>query len=121
MHEVSLAGGILQVVENALRHEPDTRLKRLTLEVGALAGVETRALDFALRTLASGTVLEGAEIVLDEVPGQAWCLQCSQTVPILSRLDPCPRCASHWVQPTGGTELKVRDLIVVDSVLSPKE
>lgn len=121
MHEVSLAGGILQVVEKALYGEAGARLKRLTVEVGALAGVETCALDFALRTLARGTVLEGAEIVLDEVPGQAWCLQCSQSVPILSRLDPCPRCASRWVQPTGGTELKVRELIVVDPVLSPKE
>ena len=121
MHEVSLAGGILRVVENALRDEPEARLKQLTVEVGALAGVETRALEFALRTLADGTVLAGAEIVLDEVPGQAWCLQCHQTVTILSRLDACPHCASHWVQATGGTELKVRELIVVDPVLSPKE
>lgn len=121
MHEVSLAGGILQVVENALKHESGVSVKRLTIEVGALAGVEVRALDFALRSLAPGTVLQGAEVVLDETPGQAWCLQCSATVPIATRLDPCPTCGSRWVQPTGGTELKVRDLLVVDTPTSALE
>ena len=118
MHEMSLAGGILQVVEGALQREAHVRLKRLTIEVGALAGVETRALDFALRALAPGTVLQGADIVLDEVPGQAWCLQCSATVPIHHRIDLCPQCGSAQLQPTGGTELKVRDLVVVDAPAS---
>lgn len=114
MHELSLASGILRVVENALRHEPAVRVKRLTVAVGALAGVERHALDFAMRSLAPGTVLDGAEVVFDPVPGQAWCLQCRTTVTVDSRLDPCPLCGSQWVQPTGGTELQVRELTVQD-------
>ena len=114
MHEMSLAGGILRVVEQACEREPFARVTRLTLQAGALAGVEISALRFALEAMAPGTLLEGAEVDIDEVPGSAYCLGCGQSVPILSRTDDCPRCGSAMLQPTGGTELKVLDLIVHD-------
>lgn len=114
MHELSLAQGILKVVEDALRHEGAVRVTRLVVEVGALAGVETRALDFALQGLARGTVLDGARLVLEATPGQAWCLRCSTSIEIASRLDACPHCGGVQIQPTGGTEVTVRDLRVQD-------
>lgn len=114
MHELSLAGGILRVVEDAAQREGFVRVARLRLEAGALAGVEVRALRFALEASVPGTCLAGAEIVIDEPPGQAWCLPCGTTVPIAARGEPCPRCGSFQVQPTGGTDLRVVDLIVED-------
>jgi hydrogenase nickel incorporation protein HypA/HybF len=114
MHEMSLAGGILQLVEDAAARERFTRVRRLTLEAGALAGVEVRALRFALELIAPGTCLENAQLQIDEPPGQAWCMMCCDTVEIRSRADACPRCAGHRLQATGGTELKLRDLIVHD-------
>jgi hydrogenase nickel incorporation protein HypA/HybF len=114
MHETSLAGGILKLVEDTAARDPFTRVQRLTLRAGAFAGVEVRALRFALEAIAPGTRLHGAEIVIDEPPGRAWCLPCGETVGIAARGQPCPRCGSHQVQPTGGAELEVVDLVVVD-------
>ena len=114
MHEMSLAGGILKVIDDAAAREPFARVQRLTLQAGALAGVEVRALRFALDAIAPGTRLQGADIVIEEPPGQAWCLRCSESVTISARTDPCPRCGGYQLQPTGGTELKVLDLMVVD-------
>jgi hydrogenase nickel incorporation protein HypA/HybF len=114
MHEMSLAGGILRVVEDAAQRERFRRVRRLVVEAGALSGVETHALRFALESMAPGTVLDGATIEIDEPAGRAWCLRCSDSVTIASRADPCPRCGGWQLAPTGGTELKVRELIVVD-------
>ncbi|WP_088278959.1 hydrogenase maturation nickel metallochaperone HypA [Ideonella sp. A 288] len=114
MHEMSLAGGIMRVVEEAAAREHFTRVKRLAIEAGALSGVEVRALRFALESMAHGTCLEGAQVDIDEPPGTAWCMACSESVPIRSRTDDCPKCGGHRLQPTGGTELKVRELIVHD-------
>jgi hydrogenase nickel incorporation protein HypA/HybF len=114
MHEMSLAGGILRVVEQAREREGFTRVSRLALEAGALAGVELRALRFALEAMAPGTLLEGARIDIEETPGTAWCMACGHGVPIRSRTDDCPDCGSAQLQPTGGTELKLRELIVHD-------
>jgi hydrogenase nickel incorporation protein HypA/HybF len=113
MHEVSLAGGVLQVVEQTRVRDPFERVTHLRLQAGALAGVELSALRFALQSLAPGTVLEGAQIDIEEQPGAAWCMQCSQSVPIFSRLDLCPLCEGVQLKVTAGTELKVVDMRVV--------
>lgn len=111
---MSLAGGILKVVEDAAARERFTRVKRLRLEAGALAGVEVHALRFALEAIAPGTLLDGARIDIDEPPGRAWCAGCGQSVDIASRADPCPVCGGFGLRPTGGLDLKVRELIVHD-------
>ena len=121
MHEASLAGGILQLVEDAARREKFRRVSLLRLEAGQLAGVEARALRFALEALAPGTCLEGARFEIDEPPGQAWCLPCSVSVTISQRGDACPHCGGYQLQPTGGTELRVIDMLVEDDeVLDPE-
>lgn len=114
MHEASLAGGVLQLVEDAAQREGFSRLVSLRLEAGELAGVDVRALRFALASLAPGTVLAGADIQIETPPGQAWCLACAQTVPITQRGDACPQCGSFQLQPTGGQELRVLDMMVSD-------
>ncbi|PXV65664.1 hydrogenase/urease nickel incorporation metallochaperone HypA [Sinimarinibacterium flocculans] len=57
MHELSLASGVLTLVDDALRGQGRVRLERVVLEVGSLAGVEIAALRFALESLAPGSVL----------------------------------------------------------------
>jgi hydrogenase nickel incorporation protein HypA/HybF len=114
MHEASLAGGVLQLVEDAARREGFTRLISLRLEAGELAGVDVRALRFALESLAPGTLLQGAQIDIETPPGQAWCLGCGQTVAITRRGDACPQCGGFQLQPTGGQELRVLDMMVGD-------
>lgn len=113
MHEVSLAGSILQLVEQARARDPFERVTHLRLQAGALAGVELSALRFALESIAPGTCLDGAQIAIDEQAGVAWCLQCSASVPMFSRLDLCPLCEGAQLQPTSGTDLKVVDMRVV--------
>ena len=114
MHELSLAGGVVRLVEDAAEREGFRRVSQLRLEAGALSGVEVRALRFALDASIPGTCLEGAEILIDEPPGAAWCLRCCGTVEITSRADACPRCGGFQLQPIGGTELRVVDLLVHD-------
>ena len=112
MHELSLAGGILRVLEQTRARDPFERITQLRLEVGVLAGVEVESLRFALNSIAHSTVLASANIEIYELPGIAWCLPCGQSVTITSRLDACPHCGGYQLQPTGGTELRVVDMQV---------
>ena len=113
MHELSLAGGILQLLEQARERDPFERVVHLRLEAGALSGVELSALRFALDAIAPGTCLEHATIDIDEPAATAKCLPCGQNVTIRSRLDPCPVCGDYQLQVTSGTELRVMELQVV--------
>lgn len=114
MHEMSLAGGVLSLVEQAAVREGFKRVNCLRLEVGKLSGVEIESMRFALQALAPGTCLEGARIEIDEPPGQAWCLICSKLISIKERGDACGHCGGYQLQATGGTELRVVDLLVDD-------
>jgi hydrogenase nickel incorporation protein HypA/HybF len=63
MHELGITRNIVSIVGQAARGR---RIVRITLEVGALAGVEPRAIAFCFDVVARGTAAEGA--VLDIVP-----------------------------------------------------
>ncbi len=114
MHEASLAGGILKLVEDSARREGFARVTSLRLEAGRLAGIEPRALRFALEALAPGTCLEGTAVEIDEPEGQAWCMTCCRTVTLAQRGDACGGCGGYRLQPTGGTELRVVEMLVED-------
>jgi hydrogenase nickel incorporation protein HypA/HybF len=46
------------------------------------------------------------------VPGSGLCLSCDRTVPLAALYDPCPLCGGFPVQPTAGTEMRVKELEV---------
>jgi hydrogenase nickel incorporation protein HypA/HybF len=112
MHELSLAEGILRLVQASAVREQFTHVAVLRLEAGALAGVEVGALRFALEALRPGSCLASARIEIDEVPGRAWCAPCAAEVQISSRADPCPHCGGYPVRVLGGDRLRVMDLLV---------
>lgn len=116
MHEMSLAEGILQIVENAAGAGTGPgnfgRVREVRLEIGALAGVEVEALRFCLDVVFRDSVAEGARLEIDTLPGQGFCLDCATSVQIQALYEACPRCGGYQVQATGGTEMRVKDLLV---------
>ncbi len=115
MHELSLAGGILQLVERAQLRERFVGVESLCIGAGALAGVDVRALRFALEAMAPGTVLEGTRICIDVLPGLARCTHCEREVEVSSRAEPCLLCGSYGLIPISGTDLRIVSLTVQDS------
>ncbi len=109
---MSIAESILGILEEAAHAQGFSRVKEIRLEIGALSGVEVESLDFCLEVVLKHSVAEGARVELEKVPGQGWCMQCGVTVPIQARYDACPRCGGYQVQATGGTEMRVKDLLV---------
>ncbi len=119
MHELSLAANILDIVEAAARRERFPAVRRLKLVAGKLSGIEVSALTFALEALVPDTVLAGAQIEIDEPPGEALCLECGGAARIEARGDPCPHCGGFRLRITGGAELRVAELIVVEEASPP--
>jgi hydrogenase nickel incorporation protein HypA/HybF len=112
MHEMSLAEGILQIVEDAAAKQGFKRVTEVRLEIGVLSGVEIEALSFCLEVVLKGSVADGARVDLQHIPGRGYCLGCGETVPVKALYDACPHCGSYQVQATGGTEMRVKDLLV---------
>lgn len=112
MHEMALASGMLDIVENAARAHAARRVTGVRLEIGALSHVAPEALAFCFDAVTRGTLADGAVLTIDRTPGRAWCMPCGATVAIARRGDPCPQCGSHQVTVTDGTLMRVRDIAI---------
>lgn len=113
MHEMALAEGVLNVIEDSARTQGFTRVKTVRLEIGRLAAVEPEALRFSFDVVKRGTIAEGAVIEIVDVPGRAWCMKCGDTVAIDERGAACPACGSYQLQVSGGEDMRVSELEVV--------
>jgi hydrogenase nickel incorporation protein HypA/HybF len=113
MHEMSLCEGIRDILLDQARTHALTRITRVRVEIGRFAGVEKPALDFAWDIVMRGSPAEGADLVMLDLPGRATCFDCGREVQIEDRLAPCPNCGSGKLMPTGGDEMRIKDLEAV--------
>lgn len=87
MHELAIAQGI---VSGACEHAAGRRVYRVTVAIGMLCAVVPDSLHFCFGLAAEGTLAEGAELVIEEIPGRARCRSCGadSICPIRSRCAP---------------------------------
>jgi hydrogenase nickel incorporation protein HypA/HybF len=112
MHEMALAESVLQIIEDYAMKQRFTRVKSVCIEIGALSGVELEALRFCFDAVTRGSLAQGAQLQIIDVPGSGWCMQCGTTVAMEERYSACPRCQSYGLQPSGGTQMRVKELEV---------
>lgn len=112
MHEMSLCEGMRRIIEDQARAHKVDQIAKVRVELGRFAGVEKDALSFAFDIVMRGSVAEGAELVMQDLPGRAMCYDCAREVEIDNRLDPCPRCQGGKLMPMGGDEMRIKDLEV---------
>jgi hydrogenase nickel incorporation protein HypA/HybF len=110
MHEMSLCEGIRSLIETTAKVHGVRRVSRVRVEIGRFAGVEKQALAFAFDVVMKGSVAQDAALEMIDLPGRALCLDCGGEAELADRLDPCPLCGGAKLVPTGGTEMRVKDL-----------
>ena len=114
MHELSIAEGIIDVVTRTANANALSKIKSVRVAIGQLAGVEIEALRFAWVSARRDSVAEEAELVIERPQGKAWCMDCEKTVPLPRYGEACPFCGGYHLSATGGTELKVLDIVGED-------
>jgi hydrogenase nickel incorporation protein HypA/HybF len=114
MHELSIAGAVLDV---ATRHAQGRRITRVELKVGHLRQVVPSALEFAFELVSQGTPAEGAVLAMEEVPATVRCQSCGETTTLAAFPAQCGACGSLSVDVTGGEELLVDSLELEEEAL----
>lgn len=112
MHEMSLAEGVIQLLEDSARQNAFSRVKTVWLEIGKLSGVEAESMRFCFDAVARGTLAENAMLEIIETPGAGHCAECNGIVEVVERFQPCPACGSFAIEVTGGAEMRVKELEV---------
>lgn len=121
MHELSIAHGIVESVEDALRGGVagggQARVTRVLARVGALGGVVPDALASAWEVASAGTSLDGAALDIELVPAAVYCDACDRIRELDDPTDlRCPACGILTPDLRRGRELEVHAIEVDDPV-----
>ncbi len=109
---MSLVISILDIAETQAREAAARAINSITVEVGALAGVEIEALQFCFTAARRNTLAANAELRIAEIPGQGQCPACGRISPAETLVAVCRRCDDGVLEIKQGRELRVRSLNV---------
>src|SRR5262245_48354854 len=84
------------------------------MRVGRLRQVTPPALAFSIELLSKGTILEGAELAIEEVPAEVRCRGCDRQSALDEFPAACRTCGSLDVEVVRGEELRVDALELDD-------
>jgi hydrogenase nickel incorporation protein HypA/HybF len=112
MHELSIADAVVTI---ASRHAAGRKVTRVDLKVGHLRQVVPDSLAFAFELVSAGTELEGAELVIEEVPAVVRCRTCAAETTVAEFPMHCAGCGGFDVEVIGGEELLVDSLELEDA------
>ena len=107
MHEASLMQCALDMALEQARLHRATRIHRITLRIGRLAGVVPEALAFAFDVVTAGTIAEGARLEVEAVAIVCYCAGCREEFTPPDFVFACPRCGSLSADVRAGQELEL--------------
>jgi hydrogenase nickel incorporation protein HypA/HybF len=107
LHELSIADSIVQI---ASHHANGRRVIKVRLKVGHLRQVVPSALAFGFELLAEGTLVEGAELEVEDVPATGSCRDCGVESRFESFPLQCVACGGFDLKLLEGEELFVESL-----------
>ena len=101
MHEATLAENILNIAFEAAEKNHATKIFKVGLTLGEMAGVEVEALTLSFDVLKKNTPADGAELAIRRVPISATCNKCGKTFQLERYNFFCPECDGILILQSG--------------------
>jgi hydrogenase nickel incorporation protein HypA/HybF len=115
MHELAIVDALIEQVGREVRRAGNHgKILGVQLSIGRLSGVNSDSLRFAFELLAPDTLVEGAEIVINQVKPFCRCHACNARMEIEDLVFKCPKCASDAITIEGGRDLMLESIDVED-------
>ncbi len=112
MHEFSVALNIVDIASKTAKEAHAEKINEVEIDVGILSGVVLEALRFALESAVKDTLLENANIIINEIKAKVRCNECNTEFEPDSHIAQCPVCGSFNFNIIHGRELRVKSINV---------
>lgn len=121
MHEYSIVRSLLKQALDIVTPISADRLRKLTICVGPLSGVEPLLLAEAFKVLKYDFEASSCELEIDNCSLMADCSLCGYRFEIVDFDFRCPQCASSRLEVTQGDRIVLRKIQIEDSVTDELE
>lgn len=110
MHEFSIALAVTEQISKMAEEKHVAKVTKVTLSIGVISGVEPESLRLVFPFAAEGSVAEGAELVIEQVPVTFHCKACGHQS-VKERFVPeCDACRSTDLNITAGREMLIKSV-----------
>jgi hydrogenase nickel incorporation protein HypA/HybF len=114
MHELSIAMSIVEMAQEEAERR-GVRVNAVHLKLGALAGVVKSALMSSYEMACMDTLLQGSQLIVEEVPVVVYCPNCHAQRSLSSiQFFSCSECGTATSEIVQGRELEVVALEIRD-------
>ena len=110
MHELSIVENIVNTTLLFAKDRDIDKISFLTVQVGALTGVEPPFLQMYYGDLTKGTALDGSELRVEEIAPEAFCRCCGEVFNPEEEKRICPGCGMGDYEILHGEELTIKEL-----------
>lgn len=112
---MGIAAQILAIAESSVPHDQQgISIERLNLKIGKLSAVVPVSLRFCFEIISKDTALEGADLVIEEIPVLVKCKTCNFQWIVTGPSFDCPQCQHDKVNIIKGRELEVVSIEIAD-------
>ena len=107
MHELSLATAMIDELKTIMQKENAQRICSVTVEIGALSGVEAEPMAFAFPFASEGTCADGAELIIEKRALTLRCKACGHESTPDEPFPICLDCGSTDVDILSGRDFMI--------------
>lgn len=109
MHELSIIENIVEIILNEMPKHNIKKVERISLRIGEMRQVVPEALHFGFECVSKNTPVEGAELIIENVPIKGHCFHCNNEFLLKNWLQSCPSCKNNSIEIISGKELEIKE------------
>lgn len=111
MHELSYVIRMVNIAEEEARRQKAKKITAMTVAIGEMTGVIPHFFEHYYPEATKGTMLEGSQLHIEEVPVQVRCENCGNTYhPDKANGYACPKCGSSRAKLLQGRDVIVKNI-----------
>ena len=115
MHEMSYIARMVELAIDIAKESNDEKIKSIIVQIGKTSGVMPYYMYKYYPEAVRGTILEGAELVCEEVDVKALCEECgAEYFPLRENNYLCPKCGGRKAHIIEGKGVTLKSIVVED-------
>ena len=114
MHEIGVVKQVVRTVEDFAKENGVDRIEEIVLDIGELSLVIPNYVEEIYPIATKGTILDGAKLIMNVVPGLAECDECDEIFNVIEHEGYCPNCGSFEKTVLSGRDFSIREIHVAE-------